>query len=56
MQEKLNEIIRDNPESSTTNNIDEDTLTILFGNLRSSHIIGQGRGINKSNLAVIDMR
>ena len=51
----MNEIIRDNPESSTTNNIDEDALIILFGNSKSGRIIGQGRGITKSNLAVIDM-
>ena len=55
MQEKLNEIIRDNLESSTTNNIDEDALTILFGNSKSGRIIGQGRGITKSNLAIVDM-
>ena len=51
----MNEIIRDNLESSTTNNIDEDALTILFGNSKSSRIIGQGRGITKSNLVVVDM-
>ena len=51
----MNEIIRDNLKSFTTNSINKDALTILFGNLKSGCIIGQGRGITKSNLTVIDM-
>ena len=54
MQEKLDEIIRNNPESSTTTNINEDALTMLFGNPKSGRILGQGRGVTKSNLSVID--
>ena len=55
MQEKLDEIIRNNPESSTTTNINEDALTMLFGNPKSGRILGQGRGVTKSSLSVIDM-
>ena len=55
MQEKFDEIIRDKPESSTTTNINEDALTILFGSPKSGRVIGQGRGITKSSLSIIDM-
>ena len=40
MQEKLDEIIRDKPESSTTTNINEDALTILFDSPKSGRVIG----------------
>ena len=51
----MDEIIRNNPESSTTTNINEDALTMLFGNPKSGRILGQGRGVTKSSLSVIDM-
>ena len=53
MQEKLDEIICNNLESSTT--INEDALTLLFGNPKSGHILGQRRWVTKSSLSVIDM-
>ena len=51
----MDEIIRNNPESSTTTNINEDALTLLFGNPKSGRILGQGRGVTKSSLSVMDM-
>ncbi|KAF4380972.1 hypothetical protein F8388_011894 [Cannabis sativa] len=49
---QLDDIIRENPNSQTTNNIDEDALTMLFGIPKSGRHIGQGRGISKSKVAV----
>ncbi|KAF4348007.1 hypothetical protein G4B88_026827 [Cannabis sativa] len=48
---QLDDIIRENPNSQTTNNIDEDALTMLFGIPKSGRHIGQGRGISKSKVA-----
>ncbi|KAF4379630.1 hypothetical protein F8388_023647 [Cannabis sativa] len=52
---QLDDIIRENPNSQTTNNIDEDALTMLFGIPKSGRHIGQGRGISKSKVAVVNM-
>uniref|UniRef100_A0A803PVJ9 Uncharacterized protein n=1 Tax=Cannabis sativa TaxID=3483 RepID=A0A803PVJ9_CANSA len=55
IQGQLDDIIRENPNSQTTNNIDEDALTMLFGIPKSGRHIGQGRGISKSKVAVVNM-
>ncbi|XP_062114462.1 uncharacterized protein LOC133825549 [Humulus lupulus] len=54
-KEELAEIIREDPKSGTTNNTDEDALTKLFGNPKSGLLIGQGRGVTKSKLTVVNM-
>ena len=51
----MDKIIRNNPESSTMTIINDDALTILFGNPKSSCILGLGRGVTKSSLSIIDM-
>lgn len=55
MQGELDEIIREDPKSGITNNTDEDALTKLFGNPKSGRLIGQGRGVTKSKLAIMNM-
>ncbi|XP_062106702.1 uncharacterized protein LOC133818035 isoform X2 [Humulus lupulus] len=52
---QLDDIIRENPNSETTKNIEEDALTILFGEPKSSRQIGQGRGMSKSKSTIVHM-
>lgn len=55
MQGSLNEIVLEDPKSGTTDNTDEDALTKLFGNSKSSRLIGHGRGVTKSKLTIVNM-
>lgn len=55
MQGSLNEILLEDPKSGTTDNADEDALTKLFGNPKSGRLIGQGRGVTRSKLTVVNM-
>ncbi|KAM6543719.1 hypothetical protein CsatB_008166 [Cannabis sativa] len=52
---ELDNIIREDPNSEITENIEEDALTKLFGDPKSGRLIGQGRGITRSKLNVINM-
>ncbi|XP_062093849.1 uncharacterized protein LOC133799878 [Humulus lupulus] len=52
---QLDDIIRENPNSETIKNIEDDALTILFGEPKSGRQIGQGRGMSKSKLTVVHM-
>ncbi|KAF4357197.1 hypothetical protein G4B88_011056 [Cannabis sativa] len=47
---ELDNIIREDPNSEITENIEEDALTKLFGDPKSGRLIGQGRGITRSKL------
>ena len=51
----MDEVIRNNPESSTTNNINEDALTKVLGHPKSGRVLAQGRGVTKSCLSVLDI-
>ncbi|XP_062092585.1 uncharacterized protein LOC133798352 isoform X2 [Humulus lupulus] len=55
MPGSLNEILLEDPKSGTTDNADEDALTKLFGNPKSGRLIGQGRGVARSKLTVVNM-
>ena len=55
MQGSLNEILLEDPKSRTTDNVDEDTLTKLFGNPKSGRLIGHERGVTRSKLTVVTM-
>ncbi|XP_062092590.1 uncharacterized protein LOC133798352 isoform X7 [Humulus lupulus] len=48
-------ILLEDPKSGTTDNADEDALTKLFGNPKSGRLIGQGRGVARSKLTVVNM-
>ncbi|KAF4351284.1 hypothetical protein G4B88_017782, partial [Cannabis sativa] len=50
IQGELDNIIREDPNSEITENIEEDALTKLFGDPKSGRLIGQGRGITRSKL------
>ena len=55
IQEELDDIIHDDPNSGTTCNTNEDALTKLFGNPTSGRLIGEGRGISRSKLTILNM-